>query len=82
MSTEIKPRTDYLLHRTDKSDDGTDTYVGSTSQDLIHRLTRHHYAATHEDVREHNSKLNTRIRNVGIENWIITPLYISFIGKK
>ena len=39
---DIKPRTVYLLRRTDKEeDDGTDLYVGSTSANLKDRLWKH-----------------------------------------
>ena len=38
---DIKPRTVYLLRRTDKENDGTDLYVGSTSVNLKKRLRDH-----------------------------------------
>ena len=46
MSSEIKNRTVYMLCRTDKTgDDGTDVYVGSTSQPLEKRFVRHRQRA-------------------------------------
>lgn len=69
MSAEIKNRTVYMLCRTDKPEDGTDIYVGSTSQRLKSRLRLHKANAKFCD-----SKLYKRIREVGIYNWKIIPL--------
>ena len=38
---DIKCRTVYLMRRTDKKDDGTDIYVGSTSRNLRERMWNH-----------------------------------------
>ena len=38
---EIKNRTVYVLFRTDKPEDGSDIYIGSTSQPLKERLCEH-----------------------------------------
>ena len=69
MNNEIKPRTVYLLRRTDKEDDGTDIYVGSTSLTLKRRLQNHrHYSKIC------NSKLYKKMDETGPENWTIEPL--------
>ena len=70
MNDEIKPRTVYLLKRTDKEeDDGKDLYVGSTSLTLKKRLQIHIH-----DAKICNSKLNKRMAEVGLKNWEIIPL--------
>ena len=66
---EIKPRTVYLLRRTDKEDDGTDLYVGSTSKPLKYRLKDHRCKAE-----RCNSRLYKRMREIGKHNWEIIPL--------
>ena len=66
---DIKPRTVYLLRRTDKEDDGTDLYVGSTSKKLKERLWDHKSA-----VKICNSKLYTRMYEIGKHKWEIIPL--------
>ena len=72
MASGIKPRAVYKLVRTDKpEDDGTDVYVGSTSQSFKKRLEDHKGAAKLSD-----SKLYTRMREVGIYNWRILPLVV------
>ena len=68
--TEIKKRTVYLLQRTDKEEDGTDVYVGSTSKTPRRRLSEHRCMATRSD-----SKLYGRMRAVGVDNWEIVPLF-------
>ena len=69
-SNEIKPRTVYLLKRTDKEDDGKDLYVGSTSKKLKYRLSSHKCPSSCE----RESKLYKRMREVGTDNWEIIPL--------
>ena len=72
---DIKPRTIYLLRRTDKEDDGTDLYVGSTSMDLNKRLCDHRSSAN--NIRKHmNTRLYVRMREVGTINWEIVPLLL------
>ena len=70
---DIKPRTVYLLRRTDKEDDGTGLYVGSTSKPLKYRLSSHKCPSNY--MRE--SKLYKKMREVGINNWEIIP-FLSF----
>ena len=75
--SEIKPRTVYLLKRTDKPYDCTDIYVGSTSQSLKRRLGEHRYKA-----KVFSSKLYTRMQEVGIDKWEILPLLVYVCNKK
>ena len=71
-SDRIKPRTVYLLKRKDRPDDGTDIYVGSTSQTLKKWLYSHRSAIY---IRKHrNTKLYKKMREVGVDNWEIIPL--------
>ena len=72
-SNEIKPRTVYLLKRTDRPDNGKDLYVGSTSQPLKKRLYDHK-SETQRKGNVNKSKLHTRMLEVGIHNWEIIPL--------
>ena len=75
---EIKPRTVYLLKRTDKEeDDGKDLYVGSTSKALKKRLYDHR-----GNVKRYNSRLYTRMRETGLNNWEIVPLLTLSCNKK
>ena len=67
---DIKPRTVYLLRRTDKEEDGTDLYIGSTSKKLKYRLSSHKCPSSHM----RKSKLYERMREVGIDSWMIVPL--------
>ena len=77
-NNEIKPRTVYLLKRTDKEkDDGTDLYVGSTSQTLKQILYEHR-----NSVEKCNSKLYTRMREIGINSWEMVPLLSFTCDKK
>ena len=69
----IKNRTVYLLKRTDKDDDDTDIYVGSTSQPLKQRLRIHKYDARR--VGYENDKLYKRMREVDLRSWEILPLF-------
>ena len=75
--TEIKQRVVYLMQRTDKSYDGTDIYVGSTSKSLRERLRKHRYVS-----KLYNSKLYTRMQEVGAKNWGITVLETSPLCDK
>ena len=75
--SKIKPRTVYLLKRTDKSDDGTDICVGSTSQTLTKRLIAHRVQA-----QVINNKLYTRMCKIGLYNWQIIPLLTFACDKK
>ena len=77
MTSEIKQRTVYKLIRTDKPEDGTDVYVGSTSLSLKTRLQYHRGAAKVE-----NNKLHSRMRTIGIENWQILTLEIHKCDQK
>ena len=74
---EIKERTVYQSVRTDKPNDGTDIYVGSTSQPLKKRLVCHR---SHAKIC--NSKLYTRMDEVGKYNWKIIPLLTYPCDKK
>ena len=59
----------YLLKRTDKSYDGTDIYVGSTSLSLKRRLQFRRSKA-----KVSTCKLYKRMQEVDIYNWEIVPL--------
>ena len=75
---DIKPRTVYLMRRTDKEeDDGKDLYIGSTSQTLKKRLQDH----TH-NAKICNTKLYKRMQEIGPENWTIEPLLTFSCDKK
>ena len=67
-----------MLKRTDKLDDGTDIYVGSTSLTLTKRLGCHRAGAQVSN----GSKLYTRMCEVGIYNWQIIPLLTFACDKK
>ena len=71
-ASEIKNRTVYMMCRTDKPDDGTDIYVGSTSQPLCKRLCEHRYSAKNFIERGYsdNNKLFSRMNEVGLYNFI------------
>ena len=69
---EIKPRTVYLMQRTDKIYDGTEIYVGSTSKTLRRRLFDHRGEALR--IYNESNKLYTRMQEVGVYNWEITLL--------
>ena len=77
MTTEIKPRIVYKLVRTDKPEDGTDVYVGSTSKSLKLRLQQHR-----KDSKRCKNKLYTRIKEVGVDNWGILPLLIHVCNQE
>lgn len=77
---ETKPRTVYLLKRTDKADDGTDIYVGSTSMNLKYRLHSHRCSASYL-WKYGGTKLYKKMREVGVDNWEIVPL-LSFTCDK
>ena len=78
MTSEIKQRTVYQIVRTDKPEDGTDIYVGSTSLSLKLRLQLHKTAAK----RCNNNKFHTKMAEVGIYNWEIVPLVIHQCDQK
>ena len=73
---DIKTRIVYLLRRTDKEDDGTDSYVGSTSLILKKRLQKHRH-----DAKIYNTKLYERMVENGPENWVIEPLRLHTCNK-
>ena len=64
-----KQRVVYLMRRTDKVSNGTDVYIGSTSQPLRQRLREHRYCSKICD-----SKFYTRVRETGAKNWEIISL--------
>ena len=68
---EIKPRTVCLLKRTDKEDDGTDIYIGSTSKPLPKRLIGHR-----ADSKRCSSRLYKRMDEVGPKKGEIVPLVV------
>ena len=72
MADEVRPRTVYLIRRTDKGDDGVDVYVGSTCLDLHKRLSIHKYSAKCK--KNKGSKLYQKMCEVGAENWEIIPI--------
>ena len=72
---KVKNRTVYLLRWTDKPDDWTDVYVGSTSQPLNYRLCCHKYSAKNFLRRGYTeNNLYTRMSRVGVQNWKVIPL--------
>ena len=75
---DIKPRTVYLLRRTDKENDGTDLYVGSTSVNLKERLLNHKRCA----IDNWTSKLYIKMQEIGVNNWQIVPLFTFLCDKK
>ena len=70
---DIKPRTVYLMRRTNRPDDGTEIYVGSTSQTLNERLCKRK-SETQRKGNVNKSKLYTRVIEIGVNNCEITPL--------
>ena len=77
MTTEIRQRTVYQLVKTDKPSDGTDIYIGSTSQPLKTRLGCHRYYS-----KISTSKLHIRMSEVGVYKWEILPLVIHQCDQK
>ena len=77
MTSEIKQRIVYQLVRTDKPENGTDIYVGSTSRSLKWRLQVHRAYA-----KVSSSILHTRMVEVGIYNWKIVPLLVHICDQK
>ena len=67
---DIKPRTVYLLRRTDRPNNGKDTYVGSTSINLKERLWKHKSCV----IGNRTSKLYTKMQEIGVNNWQVVPL--------
>ena len=78
--SEIKPRTVYLMQRTDKIYDGTEIYVGSTSKTLRERLSNHKSASKLE--KHENIKLYVKMHEVGLDRWEIIPLLQRTCDKK
>ena len=74
MSHVIKPRTVYLLCH-EGSDIGGDVYVGSTSQPLCRRLSKHKSSTKNQLHRYNNNKLHERMKEVGLDEWCIRPLF-------
>ena len=77
---EIKNRTVYVLCRKDKPEDGTDLYIGSTSQPLKERLRCHKKDA--QRLKNGNIRLYKRMNENGLENWKIIPLLTFACDKK
>ena len=77
-TSEIKNRTVYVLCRTDKSEDGSDLYIGSTSRSLKERLRCHKKGA--ERLKYRNIRLYKRMNDS--ENWKIIPLVTFACGQK
>ena len=73
-------RTVYLLKRTDKSYDGTDIYVGSTSLSLKRRLQFHKSAS--RLIKNCNIKLYKKMCEVGLNNWEMVSLFSISCDKK
>ena len=72
---EIKNRTVYVLCRKDKPEDGTDLYIGSTSQPLKERLRCHREnARKFKMLGKEGNKLFSRMNDVRLWNWNIIPL--------
>ena len=67
--SDIKQRTVYLMKRTDRDDDGKDSYVGSTSLSLKLRLSRHR-----SESKVSTCKLHRKMQESGIYNWKIILL--------
>ena len=69
----IKKRTVYMLRRTDG---GNEIYIGSTSQPLKKRYMGHIYRAKNFMDRgcSKDNRLYTRMNEVGLGNWRISPL--------
>ena len=85
MSNGIKPRTVYMICRTDKTeDDGTDIYVGSTSQPLRIRLSEHRSRAKNfiKWGCSENNRLYKRMNDVGVRNWQIISLLTFACSQK
>ena len=81
MDNDIKPRTVYLLRRSDRPDNGDDRYVGSTSMKIMERLWCHRNGA--RDLTKYkNTKVYTRMREIGVNNWVIIPLLTFSCDKK
>ena len=69
--TEGTVRTVYMVHNKN-SKNGTDSYIGSTSQSLERRLAAHRSRALRPG--NENNKLYQRMREIGLRNWEIVPL--------
>ena len=68
---ETRKRVVYLLCNKN-SDFGRDVYVGSTSQPLAQRLSNHKTDCLR--IGNVENKLYKRMREVGLENWVMRPL--------
>ena len=70
---EIKKQTVYMLRRTDG---GNEVYIGSTSMPLKKRYMKHIYMAKNFMDRgcSKDNRLYTRMNEVGLGNWRISPL--------
>ena len=77
MSTEVKQRTVYLLKSTDKPDNGTNIYVGTTCKSLNKRLSNHLF-----NIKRSESKLYKRMKKVGPNYWVMTPLLVLKCDQK
>ena len=73
---KIKQRIVYVLTRKNKADDDTNLYVGSTSQTLEQRLSKHRSYARNFIGRgcRKDNRLFKRMNEVGLWNWKIIPL--------
>ena len=81
MSNEVKNHTVYMLCRVDKTgDDGTDVYVGSTSQTLGQRLSGHKKHA--QNPINGGNRLYKWMNEVGLQNWEMVPLLTFACDKK
>ena len=82
MVDVIKLSTVYMIYRTDKPyNDGTDIYVGSTSQSLKKRMCCHR-ATAKNPAKRGNIRLYKRIVEVGIGNWKTFHLLSRTCDKK
>ena len=70
--TEVKKRTVYCITKK-IPDEKYDVYVGLTSKKLSTRLSEH--KSNCKRTFNKNSKINKRMRQVGVENWKIVPLF-------
>ena len=68
---EVKKRTVYVLSKK-ITDETYDVYVGSTSKPMEERLSTHINCSLRAC--NEKNKLYVRMRQVGLENWKITPV--------
>ena len=82
-ASEIKNRIVYVLCRTDKPEDGTDLYIGTTSQPLKERLRSHRKnARKFKMLGKEGNKLFSRMNDIGVWNWNIIPLVMFACDQK